>query len=36
MSVVRFSSVVLLLTVVFFIGCAAQAEEIKLAISGMD
>ena len=36
MSVVRFSSVVLLLTVVLFIGCATQAEEIKLAVSGLD
>lgn len=37
MSVIRFSSVVLLLTVVvFFIGCGQQTEEIKLAVAGMD
>ncbi len=36
MSVIRFSSVVLLLSVVFFIGCAPQTEEIQLAVAGLD
>ena len=35
MFLVRISSVVLLLTVVFFIGCAPQTEEIKLAVAGL-
>ncbi|MXV82397.1 hypothetical protein F4Z98_03405 [Candidatus Poribacteria bacterium] len=35
-SVVRFSSVVLLLSVVFFIGCATQTEAIKLSVAGLD
>ncbi len=37
MSVIRFSSVLLLLSVVMlFIGCAPPTEEIKLAVSGLD
>ena len=37
MSVIRFSSVLLLLSVVMlFIGCASPTEEIKLAVSGLD
>ena len=36
MSVIRFSSVLLLLAIVLFIGCDQQPEEIKLAVAGMD
>ena len=36
MFVVRLSSVVLLLAIVFFIGCSPQPQEIKLAVAGMD
>jgi len=36
MFVVRFSFVLLLLTVVFFIACGQTTEEIQLAVAGMD
>ena len=36
MSVIRLSSVLLLLTVVFFIGCGPSPEVIALSVEGMD
>jgi len=36
MSVVRILSVLLLLSVVFFISCGQTTEEIKLAVAGLD
>ena len=36
MSVIRLSSVLLLLTVVLFISCGQTTEEIKLAVAGLD
>ena len=36
MSVVRLSSVLLLLTVVFFISCGQTTEDIQLVVSGLN
>lgn len=36
MFVVRFSFVVLLLSVVFVMSCGQTTEEIELAVAGMD
>ena len=36
MSVMRLSSVLLLLTVVLFIGCGPSTEVIALSVEGMD
>ena len=36
MSVIRLSSVLLLLTFAFFIGCGPQTEVIALTVEGLD